>query len=406
MMPDLVDLTDVDVFARGEHHPMLRKLRENDPVHWHALPEGAGFWVLTRHADVTAAYLDHGTFLSSGGAMIGGSYRNEADTAAGRMLVSSDPPRHRLLRQLVHRAFAPDIVDRVARHVTALVDAAIDTALADGGCDFATRISTELPAGALMGMMDVGYDEAHALIDMTRRMIGFRDSSYVELSGDERLRLASIQSEIFDFFDDLVRGRRERPGHDLISMLARATVNGRHLPEEDILYNCLNVTVGGNETSSHTASSGMVALAEHPDQDARLREDNGLLDPAINEILRWSSTNAYVQRVAARDVELAGRTIRQGDSVTLWNVAANRDTAQFADPDRFDVARTPNRHLSYGSGIHRCIGASLAHVELSILFRRLLERTVTWEIDGQVRRVRSNFILGISSLPLRMTGGS
>jgi cytochrome P450 len=403
MTPPLVELTNIDVFARGEHYPMLRWLQEKDPVHWHPLPEGSGFWALTRYADVAAAYLDHRTFRSTGGAMIGGSYRNEADTAAGRMLVSSDPPRHRLLRQLVHRAFAPAVVDRCARRVMTLVEAAIDAAVAEGGCDFAVHIAPELPAGALMGMMDIGYDEAHALVGMTRRMIGFRDASYVELSGDERLRLASTQAEIFSFFYDLVRVRRSRPGSDLVSVLAQARINGRPLPEEDILYNCLNVTVGGNETSSHTASSGMIALAYHLDQDERLRNDPALLDSAIREILRWSSTNAYVQRIAARDVEIAGKRVQRGDSVTLWNAAANRDPDQFREPDQFDLTRTPNRHLSYGSGIHRCIGATLAHVELSILFRRLLARKVRWELAGEPRRVRSNFILGVSSLPLRIT---
>jgi cytochrome P450 len=225
----------------------------------------------------------------------------------------------------------------------------------------------------------------------------------VELSGDERLRLASTQAEIFSFFYDLVRVRRSRPGSDLVSVLAQARINGRPLPEEDILYNCLNVTVGGNETSSHTASSGMIALAYHLDQDERLRNDPALLDSAIREILRWSSTNAYVQRIAARDVEIAGKRVQRGDSVTLWNAAANRDPDQFREPDQFDLTRTPNRHLSYGSGIHRCIGATLAHVELSILFRRLLARKVRWELAGEPRRVRSNFILGVSSLPLRIT---
>ncbi|MEU6411112.1 cytochrome P450 [Microbispora sp. NPDC046933] len=403
MTPEVVDLTDVDVFARGEHHGMLRSLREHDPVHWHPLPDGSGFWALTSYGDVTAAYLDHASFLSSGGAMLGGSYRNEADTAAGRMLVSSDPPRHRLLRQLMHRAFAPETIDRIARRVTVLVDAAVDRALSDGGCDFATQIGPELPAGALMGMMDIGYDDAHALIDMTRRMIGFRDSSYVELSGDERLRLASIQSEIFEFFYDLLEARRRRPGTDLVGILAEARINGRRLSDEDVVFNCMNVAVGGNETTSHTASAGMIALAEHPEQHAKLLGDPHLLHSGINEMLRWSSTNAYVQRIAAKDVEMAGRTIRKGDSVTLWNVAANRDPEQFADPDRFDVARSPNRHLSYGSGVHRCIGASLAQVELSILFRRLLDSGVRWAVEGPVKRVRSNFILGISGLPLSLT---
>lgn len=403
MRPAIIDLTDVDAFVDGEHLSWFSWLRQNDPVHWQGWPDGSGFWALTRHADVSAAYLDHGTFRSSGGAMLGGSYRNEADTAAGRMLVASDPPRHRMLRQQMHSAFSPQMLRAVAVRVSALIDAAIARAVNDGGCDFATQVSTELPAGALMSLLEIGYDEAHALIGMTRRMIGFRDSSYVQTSGDERLRLASIQSEIFEFFDDLMTARRKRPGSDLVSILLAAELNGRRLSEEDILYNCMNVAVGGNETTSHTASSGLEALAEHPDQYARLLADPDLLDPAINEILRWSSTNAYVQRIAARDVEVAGRTIKQGDSVTLWNVSANYDPEQFVDPGRFDVGRAPNRHLSYGNGVHRCIGAMLAHVELSIVFKRLSAANLRWEVSGPIKRVRSNFILGISSLPILIT---
>ncbi|AXH91497.1 cytochrome P450 [Micromonospora aurantiaca] len=381
---------------------MFDLLREHDPVHWHGLPDGGGFWALTRYAEVSASYLDHATFLSSGGAMLGGSYRSEADTAAGRMLVSTDPPRHRLLRQQMHRAFSSEMVARVARQVESLVEAAVDRAIADGGCDFATDIGPELPAGALMVMMDIGHQDARALIDMTRRMVGYRDPGYVDQTGDERLRLAAIQMEIFEFFDELLASRRGRPGPDVISILAAAELNGRRLSEEEVLYNCMNVAVGGNETTSHTASSGLVALAEHPEQYQRLSDDAHLLDAAINEILRWSSTNAYVLRIAGRDTELAGRTIRRGDPVTLWNVSANRDSEQFPDPHRFDVARTPNKHLSYGNGIHRCIGAMLGHVELSILFKTLIDNRIEWEIDGKLERMRSNFILGINHLPVRM----
>jgi cytochrome P450 len=401
-----IDLTDVDAFVGQRHHDMLAWLRDNDPVHWHATADGDGFWALTRYDDVAAAYVDHAALSSEGGPMLGESFRSEADTSAGRMLVASDPPRQRLLRQLIHRAFAPDVIDRIARQVTVLVDAAVDRALADGGCDISTELATELPAGALMAMVGISHEEAHQLIDMTRRMIGFRDPTFVDTTGeDERLRLASIQAEIFEFFSQILRERRRNPGPDLVSILLQAEVNGRRLPEEDILYNCMNVAVGGDETSSYTACAGILALAENPDQHRMLRADPGLLDSAINEMLRWNSTNAYVQRVALRDLEIGGRQIRRGDSVTLWNISANRDERQFAEPYRFLVARSPNRHLSYGVGIHRCIGAGLAHVELTTLFRRLLDGRVQFTVSGPVMWLRSNFILGITSLPVRMVTG-
>ena len=406
-VPVKVDLTDVDAFVRGEHHEMFRWLRANDPVHWHEPTDGqgtGGFWALTRYADVAAAYVDHATFLSSGGAMLGGSFRSEGDTAAGQMLVASDPPRHRMLRQQMRRSFTSEFLDRVAVRVAALVDEAIGRARRAGGCDFSTDIAPELPAGAIMATMAVGYDEAHRLIAMTRRMIGFRDPAYVDVTSHERIRLAGIQAEILEFFDDLLRERRRRPGSDAVSILAAARFNGRPLSDEEILYNCMNLAVGGNETTSHTASAGVLAFTTWPGMYRRLRSEPRLMDSAINEMLRWSATNAYVQRVAARDVEFGGRSIRRGDSVTLWNISANRDEAQFDDGDSFLVDRSPNRHLSYGNGIHRCIGAALGHVELSVLFNRLIQENVGIERSGPVRPTRSNFILGYSSLPVRFVG--
>lgn len=401
----VIDLTDPDAFAAQRHYEMFSWLRANDPVHWHRSGDG-GFWAVTRYEDITTVYNDHAAYSSEGGPMLGGSFRSEADPSAGRMLVASDPPRQRMLRQQMHRAFAPNILKRIGRQVTELVDAAIARALADGGCDFATDIATELPAGAVMAMMGVSHGQAHELIAMTRKMIGFRDPVFADPEEDDRLGLALVQADIFEFFAEVLRDRRRNPGDDLASYLLQAEINGRPWAEEDILYNCMNVAVGGNETSSYTACAGVLALHQHPGELARLRSEPGLLDGAVDEILRWSSTNAYVMRVALTDTELAGRQIRAGDAVTLWNVSANRDEQVFAAADSFDVSRSPNRHLSYGVGIHRCIGAMVAQTELGILFRRLTDAGLEFEVTGEVRRLRSNFIQGITSMPLRVTAGT
>lgn len=400
MTTPTIDLTDVDVFVEQRHHEMFAWLRANEPVYRNS----GGFWALTRYDDISAAYLDHSAFSSAGGPMLGGSlYSGEVDTAANRMLVASDPPRHRMLRQLMHKVFGPDFVAKVAQQVEVVVNSAVDKALADGGCDFATDIAPELPAGALMAMVGISHAEAHEVIDMTRRMIGFRDPNWVDTSGDERLRLAVIQSEIFEFFAEILKVKRRNPGEDMVSILATAEVNGRRMPEEDILYNCMNVAVGGNETSSYSAVAGVLALIENPDQYQLLLSDLGLVDSAVNEILRWATTNAYVLRVPTRDVEIDGRLIKAGEPVTLWNVSANRDEQYFPDGDRFLVRRSPNRHITYGVGIHRCIGSVVAQVELPMLFRRLASSKVGFEQAGDIVRLRSNFIQGITSLPVRMT---
>lgn len=395
----VVDLTDVDVFVEDRHHEVLTWLRAHKPVYRNPLPDGTGFWALTRYDDVVAAYSDPTTFSSLGGAMLGGSFRNDADTASGKMLVASDPPRHRMLRKIMHQAFTPAVVARVGEEVSRLVDEAVARMLADGGCDFATDIAPRLPAGALMAMLGLSYDEACHLIGLTRQMIGYRDPTLVDTTGDDRLRLAETQAEIFEFFVDLLHTRGPG-GNDLLGVLTSAELNGRRLTEDEILYNCMNIAVGGDETSSYTACAGMLALTEHPEQFRLLVNHPSQLDSAVNEMLRWASTNAYVQRIATRDVELAGELITAGDVVTLWNVSANRDERHFPNSHRFDVTRTPNRHLSYGVGIHRCIGAAVAHVELSTLFSRVCTTRRSFVLAGEVGRLRSNFILGTTRLPL------
>ncbi|MGC4865235.1 cytochrome P450 [Micromonospora sp. DT53] len=404
MTIDQIDLTDLDVFTARRFHEQLGWLRDNDPVHWHATPGGGGFWILTCYEDITAAYRDHQTLSSSGGAMLGGSFRNESDTSSGRMPVSSDPPRHRMLRQVMHRVFTPKMIAQAAEQISVLVAGALFRAESEGGADFSTDIATELPAGALMILMGMSYADAHWLIGMTRRMIGYRDPLLVDMTVDEPLRLAGIQADILEFFADLLLDRSDADGDDLISVLRRSEINGQPLSFDDILYNCLNFAVGGNETSSYTACAGLLELMREPEQRQRLTADPDLLDSGLNEMLRWSSTNAYVQRRAVTDMELHGRTIRAGEAVTLWNVSANFDERQFADPYRFRLDRSPNRHLSYGSAIHRCIGAALAHSELTVLFRQMLDRRWHFEPAGDVRYLRSNFILGITRLPVAVVG--
>ncbi|MBC6446001.1 cytochrome P450 [Actinokineospora xionganensis] len=394
------DLTDVDLFVTEQHLDAFAWLRANDPIHWNEGADGSAFWALTRYDDVLWAYREHGLFGSTRGAVLGGSFRSTDDTAGNRMLVASDLPRHRLLKQVIHPALAATVVERVTAQVRVLLDAAIERMLADGGADIATDVATELPAGALMVVMGIDHAEAHHLIGLTRRMVGFRDEQFVDTGGDQRLRLAWLQAEVFEFFADLLAPRRARSGDDLLSVLSRAKLNGRPLPEEDIFFNCMNVAVGGNETSSYTACLGVEALLAHPEEHARLARTPDLLVSAVEEILRWASVNAYVQRVVKQDVERDGVLLRAGDSVTLWNVSANRDETRFDDPDNFDLGRTPNRHLSYGAGIHRCIGAPIAQTELLLFFERFAALSGRVRSSGPARRLRSNFILGTTSLPV------
>ncbi|WP_097870594.1 cytochrome P450 [Streptomyces sp. rh34] len=395
-----LDLTDCEPFVRGEAHLLWRRLRQEAPVHWNPSPDG-GFWALTKYEDVLAAYRDHETFSSAHGAILGGSYHSKVDTASNRMLVCADVPQHRSLRRRVQPVFSQRMVARVSREVRRTVGAALDRFWADGGGDFASEVAPELPAAALVALMGIGHRDAHHLIGLTRRMIGYRDEDFEGGIADEGLRLAAVQGEIFDFFLDLVAERRSAPGDDAVTLLL-SPADGRELDEDSLLFNLMNLAVGGNETTPHSASGGVLALLETPGQWERLRADAGTVGTTVEEILRWTSTNAYVQRTVTRATTIRGTQLAAGDSVTLWNASANRDEEQFTDPDRFDVGRTPNRHLAFGSGPHHCIGAGTARTELTALVEELRSRPGRLEQAGEPVRLRSNFMLGIKSLPVRV----
>lgn len=401
MTATVIDLGDLDLFTSGDPHVAWRTLREQAPVYWNATADG-GFWALTRYADVHAAYADPVTFSSRQGTVLGGSYRSDADTASGRMLIASDDPAHRLLRRQVHKAFLPELLDRALRVVRDYLRAALDRFVADGGGDFATEVAPELPAGLLAAMFGLGRADALHLLGLTRTMIGFQDPRYHANSSPAATLVAS-QVEILDLMADLMHERGRRRGDDLVSILLAAEVNGRPMTRGEILYNCLNVAVGGNETTPFTASAAVAAFIEHPDQARRLLDDPGLLPTALDEVFRWTSTNAYVQRTTTRPVEIGGVLVGEGESVTLWNASANRDEARFPDAHTFDVARSPNHHLAFGIGGHRCIGMGAAGMEIEALLAEIVTRRLVFAPAGEPERLRSNFMLGHTRLPVTVT---
>jgi cytochrome P450 len=403
MSTAIVDLDDLDLFVSGDPHRAWALLRESAPVYWNPTA-GGGYWALTRYADVAAVYLDPVTFSSRNGTVLGGSYRSGTDTASGQMLICSDAPEHRLLRQVVHQAFGRELMERAASHVRRYLNDALDQLTADGGGDFAGQVAPQLPAGLLAAMFSIGHDDACHLLRLTRTMIGFRDGEYLGTSG-ESMTLVGAQVEIFDFLAGLLAARRrDGGGDDLISILLAASTNGRAWSEDQIVYNALNVAVGGNETTPFTASAIVEALIAQPGEADRLHGDPALIDTAVDELFRWTSTNAYVCRTATRDVIVRGTEIPAGATLTLWNSSANRDEEQFPDAGRLDLGRTPNHHLAFGLASHRCIGMSAARMEITVLVEELVRRGLRFALAGDIERLRSNFMLGIKHLPVEVTG--
>ncbi|HEX2112074.1 MAG TPA: cytochrome P450 [Gaiellaceae bacterium] len=406
-----VDLEN-DVFAERVPHETFALLRREAPVHWYDWEGGLGFWCVTKHADVAAVSRDTKTFSSE----VGGANLEDLDEdarVARQSMLETDPPRHTRLRGLVGPPFTPRAVkayELALRELTAVI---LDRALPLGEFDFIEEIAKELPIRVLARLLGVPDEDTGLLIDWGDRMIANTDPDFADVLHDspesERYRLVPFRSpaalELFEYGHRLAAERRARPRDDLVSKLANAEIDGERLSEREFDTMFLLLVVAGNETTRQAIAHGMLALIEHRAEWERFDRDAAVIwQTGADEILRWSSPVLHFRRTATRDVELRGQTIRAGDKVVVWYVSANFDEEVFDEPERFDVGRSPNRHLTFGAGgPHFCLGAHLAKLEVQVLFDQLLPRLADMELTGPVRRVRSNFTNALKAMPVRAT---
>jgi cytochrome P450 len=404
-----VDLEN-DVFAERVPHETFTLLRREAPVHWYDWEGGRGFWCVTKHADVAAVSRDTKTFSSE----VGGANLEDLDEdarVARQSMLETDPPRHTRLRGLVGPPFTPRAVkayELALRELTAVI---LDRALPLGEFDFIEEIAKELPIRVLARLLGVHDEDTGLLIDWGDRMIANTDPDFADVLHDspesERYRLVPFRSpaalELFEYGHRLAAERRARPRDDLVSKLANAEIDGERLSEREFDTMFLLLVVAGNETTRQAIAHGMLALIEHRAEWERLDRDAAVIwQTGADEILRWSSPVLHFRRTATRDVDLRGQTIRAGDKVVVWYVSANFDEEVFDEPERFDVGRSPNRHLTFGGGgPHFCLGAHLAKLEVQVLFDQLLPRLADMELTGPVRRVRSNFTNALKAMPVR-----
>jgi cytochrome P450 len=407
-----VDLADPDRFLDGvTPWLMFEALRREDPVHWQPEPvPNKGFWALTRHADIVRAGRDPDTFTST--KFVNLEEVDDDQIAIRRSMLETDGLRHHALRRLLQRDFTQKAVEQYAVFLRGLTAKTLDAALTKDSFDFVSAIAADFPINVLARMLDVPEGDTSRLIDWGNRIIANTDPEYADVllhsEESERYRDLPFRSpaslEVFAYGRELAARRRGRTGTDLISKLVnQIPADGVPLSTRDFDNYFLLLVVAGNETTRHAISHAMLALIEHPGQLARLRDDPGLMPRAVEEFLRWSSPVYHFRRTATRDVELGGKQIREGDKVVLWWASGNRDEEVFADPHAFDIARTPNDHLTFGQGPHFCLGSTLARMEIQILFEELLPRLADIRLTGPVRRVRSNFVNGIKQLPVSVT---
>jgi cytochrome P450 len=380
--------------CRRNPYPVFRDLRDHQPAYF---DEERGFWALSRFDDVLDALHDPSTFISGEGIILEGSQTRMPYP----MIIAMDPPRHSQLRALVARGFTARPIGANGPAVRALAGELIDGFAESGSVELVGAFSGVLPLlviGSLLGVERDGLDEFHRLADtMMNQHPG--DPPSIEAG-----RAAS--TAILQRIGAIVEDRRRSPRDDLVSALVAATVDGDRLADEEIIGFCYLLILAGTETTANLIANGVMAFANHPDQRSELAADPTLIPDAVEEILRWDSPVQSQARTTTRPVERHGRTIPEGVKVLILFGSAGRDEREYPDADRFDIHRRIERHLTFGHGIHYCLGAALARLEAQVAFEELLRRVPDWQIDAdqsELDRIRSYMVRGPARLPLAFT---
>lgn len=393
---------------RPEREAAFARLRAEQPVSWQRQPEGllvelegdltGGYWALTRYEDIRAVSRNPQDFRSGDGVMFEDAPQEFLDMAIS--ILAMDDPRHAAVRGLISSAFTPKQVraleDGVRRDARQVVDELDPT----GSDDFVTGVAKRVPLMTIMRMLGVPEEDRERLVHYSDAMVSWSDPDYLQ-GRDGMAVVGEALWVLHQACTELAEERRAHPTDDLLSALVHARIDGESLRTEEIAAFFVLLSVAGNDTTRHTSSHAMLALDRHPDQRALLLEDpDGRLPVAVEEFVRWATPVMTFRRTATRDTEIRGQAVAAGDKVVLVYPSGNRDEDAFDAPDRFDVLRTPNRHLGFGGGgPHYCLGAPLAKVQLRAVFGELLGRYPRIAV-GEPRLVVGNFVDGISRLPM------
>ena len=393
-----LDLLDPEFLA--DPYPVYHRLRAGDPVHRHPF----GFFVLTRYEDV-AAFLRDARFGKSGyQALLQARFGGGPDTGwLGQSMLFRDPPDHTRLRALVGRAFTPRVVEALRPHVQAIVDRLLDRAAEARRMDVIEDLAYPLPVTVISELLGVPTSDAEQVKDWSRDVARALDAIALPVGPEVLERGLRATAAMVDYFRELASARRRRPGSDLLSGLVEAEEAGDRLTERELLATCVLLYIAGHETTVNLVGNGLLALLRHPEEWRRLRDDPALLPGAIEELLRYDGPVQRTGRLAAEDLEIGGVAIPAGTLVLGILGAANRDPAQFTEPDRLDVARDEPRHVAFGSGIHYCLGAPLARLEARAALGAVLRRfpDVTLDVERPVWRP-SSALRGLEALPVHL----
>lgn len=382
-------------------HAALAHLRANAPVSRVDVPHYKPFWAITKHADIMDIERNNVLFTNWPRPVLTTTEGDELQAAAGvRTLIHLDDPQHRVVRAIGADWFRPKAMRAMKVRVDELAKNYVDKMLAVGPeCDFVQEVAVNYPLYVIMSLLGIPESDFSRMLKLTQELFGSDDSEFKRGSSNEDQIPALF--DMFNYFNGVTAARREHPTEDLASAIANARIDGEPLSDIETVSYYLIVATAGHDTTSATISGGLQALVENPGQLRRLRDDLGLLPLATEEMIRWTTPVKEFMRTANEDTEVRGVPIAAGESVLLSYVSGNRDEDVFTDPFRFDVGRDPNKHLAFGYGVHFCLGAALARMEVSSFFSELVPRLKSIELTGDPEFVATTFVGGLKHLPVR-----
>jgi hypothetical protein len=382
-------------------HAALTHLRAHAPVSWVEVPNYRPFWVITKHADIMDIERENMLFTNWPRPVLATVEGDELQAAAGvRTLIHMDDPQHRVVRAIGADWFRPKAMRALKVRVDELAKIYVDKMMAAGPeCDFVQHVAVNYPLYVIMSLLGLPEADFPRMLTLTQELFGSDDAEFKRGSTEEDQLPALL--DMFQYFNGVTASRREHPTEDLASAIANARIDGEALSDLDTVSYYLIVATAGHDTTSATISGGMHALVDNPDQLTRLRDDLGLMPRATEEMIRWVTPVKHFMRTAAADTAVRGIPIAAGESVLLSYVSANRDEDIFDDAFRFDVGREPNKHVAFGYGVHFCMGAALARVEVNSFFSELLPRLKSIELSDDPQFTATTFVGGLKHLPVR-----
>jgi cytochrome P450 len=396
-----IDVSDPAIYERDTWQPLFARLRREAPVHYCAESRYGPYWSVTRYNDIMTVELDHASYSSQ----LGGIQVEDqpADMKRGSF-IRMDPPRHTVQRKTVAPVAAPNNLASYEATIRQRTRAVLDALPRNETFDWVEAVSIELTTMMLATLFDFPWEDRRKLTFWSDVAICNVDAAGAPVHTEEE-RFAELL-RMADVFKGLWKERAKAPPRlDLISMMAHGP-GTRDMPEMEFVGNLALLIVGGNDTTRNSMSGGLLALSQNPGELAKLKGNPALVPSLVAETIRYQTPVIHMRRTATRDIELAGQHIRRGDKVVMWYVSGNRDESVIESPDAFVIDRTkPRQHLSYGAGIHRCVGDRLADLQLRILWEEILARNLDIVVMGPPKRLYSNFIRGIRELPVRINSG-